>query len=215
MEINLALICVGLVICFGGIYIKKFTSGLMGLVWGAIMGVIGVVVSALYSGGFWYLIGCLEEPEALIVVAVVALVVCFLSVAFERLCAAVNAFSGSFIILLVVVCMFAEDEEQLMLLLLAVGVASAVVGMIAYKFHDYAHMLVTAFSGAFIASVGGVGLLMNADAGDILTAVILWGNSEVTSYLLIGTFVVGCVGFAVQKNRFSGKNEENKVEHTA
>lgn len=62
MEINLLLVCVGLVICFGGIYIRKLTSGLMGLIWGAIMGLIGVVVTALYSGGLWHLMSQLEIP---------------------------------------------------------------------------------------------------------------------------------------------------------
>lgn len=209
MEINLLLICVGLIICFGGIYIRKFTSGLMGLIWGAIMGLVGVVVWALYSGGLWYLMSQLEDPTVLIVIGAVAVVMCFLSVVFERFCAAVNAFSGSFVILFVIVCLFVEDMDQLPMLLLLVAVGSFVVSMISYAFHDYAYMLVTAFSGAFIASVGGVGLLENADATDVLAEIILWGNSDKVVYLLIGTLVLGCIGFTVQKKRFGDKKAES------
>lgn len=38
MGVNLFLLCVGLVICFGGIYFRKVVSGLLGFVWGAVLG---------------------------------------------------------------------------------------------------------------------------------------------------------------------------------
>ena len=35
MGLNLLLLVVGLVICFGGIYIRKVCSAILGLIWGA------------------------------------------------------------------------------------------------------------------------------------------------------------------------------------
>ena len=35
----------GLIICFGGIYIKKFCSSVMGLIWGAIIAAILIVLT--------------------------------------------------------------------------------------------------------------------------------------------------------------------------
>lgn len=36
MGLNLLLLVVGLVICFGGIYIRKVCSAILGLIWGAL-----------------------------------------------------------------------------------------------------------------------------------------------------------------------------------
>lgn len=62
---------------------------------------------------------------------------------------------------------------------------------------------VTAFSGAYIASAGGVGLLTGAEAAEIVYEIAWYGNTEVGEILLGATFVLGCTGFAVQKRRFS------------
>lgn len=37
MGLNLLLLVVGLVICFGGIYIRKVCSAILGLIWGALL----------------------------------------------------------------------------------------------------------------------------------------------------------------------------------
>lgn len=37
MLLNLILFCVGLIICFGGIYIRKVVSRMLDLVWGPLL----------------------------------------------------------------------------------------------------------------------------------------------------------------------------------
>lgn len=209
MGINILLVCVGLVICFGGIYIRKLTSGLLGLIWGAILGFVGAVIMALSSGGLWYLMRQIEAPSTLIAVGVVAVVLCILSILFERLCSAINAFVSSFMLFSLVVCVVAQDIDQLPLMVAILTLASLVVSIISYIYHNYAYMLVAAFSGAFVASIGGIGLIADADAGEVLYEVVLGGNTEVSGILLIAIIVLGCVGFAVQKKRFYSKKTQN------
>ena len=38
MELNFIMLCIGLVICFGGTYIRKAVAGIMGAIWGALLG---------------------------------------------------------------------------------------------------------------------------------------------------------------------------------
>ena len=46
MAINWVAVCVGLIICFGGIYIKKVVSALIGASFGGMLGVILAIATA-------------------------------------------------------------------------------------------------------------------------------------------------------------------------
>lgn len=56
MGVNLFLLCVGLVICFGGIYFRKVVSGLLGFVWGAVLGGVVLLFMGISQGGLWYML---------------------------------------------------------------------------------------------------------------------------------------------------------------
>ena len=85
MELNLLLVCVGLVICFGGIYFRKICAGIMGLVWGALIGVVTVIIMALSSGDIWSLMYGSEDSSAMMIIIVMAIIVCALSAWLDKL----------------------------------------------------------------------------------------------------------------------------------
>lgn len=205
MELNLLLVCVGLVICFGGIYFRKICAGIMGLIWGALMGVVGVVVMALSSGGFWSLMNSLEDSSSIITIIIVALVVSVLSAWLDRLCAAINTFFSSFFVVLMICCVLAEDIDELSGIFLFSLIVTGCLAIVAYVYYNYAFILVTAFSGAYIASLGGVGLIAEGDLSDVLYSLFFDGNGEVVSIVMLSTIVIGCVGCCVQIMRFKQK----------
>lgn len=198
MEVNLLLLCVGLVICFGGIYLKKICAGIMGLIWGAFIGLVTVVMMALYSGGIWSVMYSSKDDSSLIIIVMAAIVVCILSVWLDRLCAAINAFLSSFFMVLMLACLFAEDIDALSIILLMSLVVAAALAIAAYIYYKYAFILVTAFSGAYIASLGGVGLVTDNELSEILYELFLRGDSEVGTMIMVSTVVLGCLGCFVQ-----------------
>ena len=72
-------------------------------------------------------------------------------------------------------------------------------------------MLETAFTGAFIASLGIYGLTDGAnDVGDVVFGAVM--DDEVIGYILLGTVVLGIIGFCVQWGRFKTIKEEKNLE---
>lgn len=202
MELNLLLVCVGLVICFGGIYFRKICAGIMGLVWGALIGVVTVIIMALSSGDIWSLMYGSEDSSAMMIIIVMAIIVCALSAWLDKLCAAINAFLSSFFMIFMVACLFAEDIDALSGILVISLIVAGCLAVAAYAYYNYAFILVTAFSGAYIASLGGVGLIADGDLSEVLFSLLLDGNSEVGTIVIIATIVLGCIGCFVQMNRF-------------
>lgn len=217
MELNLLLVCVGLAICFGGIYFRKICAGIMGLIWGALMGVVLVSVMALSSGGIWSLMYASEDNSSVMLIVITAIVVCTVSVCFDELCAAINAFFNSFFVVFMIACLFIEDIDALsgvVIISLIIAIALAVA---AYLYYKYAFVLVTAFSGAYIVSLGGVGLITDSDLGEVLYNLFLNGNSEVISIIMVATIILGCLGCFVQIRSLKKttnpevENSENEV----
>lgn len=202
MELNLLLVCVGLVICFGGIYFRKICAGIMGLVWGALIGVVTVIIMALSSGDIWSLMYGSEDSSAMMIIIVMAIIVCALSAWLDKLCAAINAFLSGFFMIFMVACLFAEDIDALSGILVISLIVAGCLAVAAYTYYNYAFILVTAFSGAYIASLGGVGLIADGDLSEVLFSLLLDGNSEVGTIVIIATIVLGCIGCFVQMNRF-------------
>ena len=83
MGLNLLLLVVGLVICFGGIYIRKVCSAILGLIWGALCSFAVILMTV----GLWGI-----DDETFIIVAVCAIACALISVIYDKLCAAINAF---------------------------------------------------------------------------------------------------------------------------
>lgn len=94
MILNFSVMCIGLIICFGGIYFKRVIAAMTGLVWGSLLGVVITLLTAatLYDIDEKlpvYMVGC-------------ALVMGIACAIHDRLCSAITAFLITF-----VACIFA------------------------------------------------------------------------------------------------------------
>lgn len=116
MGLNLLLIAIGLVICFGGIYIRKVCSAFLGLIWGALCSFAVILMSV----GLWGI-----DEESFYIVAVCAVVFAIISCIHDKLCAAINAFLSTFF-LVAILLLLADSTEGTMLLLIA-GIVALVV----------------------------------------------------------------------------------------
>ena len=192
MGLNLILLIAGLIICFGGIYIRKVCSAILGLIWGALCSFVVILMTV----GLWGI-----DEETFVIVAVCAIVCALISAIYDKLCAAINAFLSTFF--LVAILLLMADSMEGMTLILIAAVIALIVSAISIKIYDYSFIIMTAFSGAFTASIGGCGIMYDADTADVLME-LLFGD-EVTGTILIGTLILGVLGCVVQWKRLTGK----------
>ena len=192
MGLNLLLLVVGLVICFGGIYIRKVCSAILGLIWGALCSFAVILMTV----GLWGI-----DDETFIIVAVCAIACALISVIYDKLCAAINAFLSPFFLVAILLLM-ADSMESATLIIIA-AVIALIVSIISVKIYNYSFIIMTAFSGAFIASIGGCGIIYNADASRVFLNLML--GDDVAGFILIGTLVLGVLGCIVQWRRLKGK----------
>lgn len=192
MGVNIILIIAGLIICFGGIYFKKFVSGLLGLFWGA---VIGIIITFITAGSLL----SIDEEGLLIAVVVCGVIFAILSAVYDKLCVAINSFVSSFLFVMILLTLLANFDEFMPMAIIALIVA-IVISAISVRIADYSHILITAFSGAFIASVGFLGVTENADLSEMLVS-IMWSGFDGFGIVLGGTIVLGFIGFFVQLKR--------------
>jgi len=96
----------------------------------------------------------------------------------------------------------ADSMESATLIIIA-AVIALIVSIISVKIYNYSFIIMTAFSGAFIASIGGCGIIYNADASRVFLNLML--GDDVAGFILIGTLVLGVLGCIVQWRRLKGK----------
>lgn len=207
MEFNLLLVCVGLIICFGGIYFRKICAGIMGLIWGALTGIIVVILRAFLVGDIWALMYESDDNFSMTVIMIIAVAVCALSVWLDRLCAAINTFLSSLFAVLMIGCLFAEDMDALAGIIIIAVLAAGVLAVAAFIYYNYAFILVTAFSGAYIASLGGLGLIEQSDLNEVLLDLFLhYGDDGAGKIIIVSTIILGCLGCFVQLKRLKKMN---------
>ncbi len=196
---NIVMIIVGLIICFGGIYIRKVCSAFLGFIWGA----LASFLVALIIGGLWSIDD--GTVTTMIIVGLVLAVVCAI---FDRACTAITSFLSSFTVAALLLLILRVVDSETALFAVAAIVAIIISG-ISIKFYDYSYMLITAITGAFIASVGFFSLTKGYDFEDILMEIV-WNGFDEMSGVLIGTIILSIIGFIVQRHRFVvGKNENS------
>ena len=189
MGFNFLLLCIGLLICFGGIYFRKVCAVLTGAFWGALLGI--VIVLFMVLGGSYDLEGTSVVLLSIVVMAIISAV-------FDRLCAAINAFFTSAFMMLLLLLIAGMSIEN-MTAWLAILIISAIVSYVSYLYHSYAFIITTAFSGAFIANIGGYGLLNGVDL-EYMLEMIFDGYGDIMP-ILLGTVILGAVGCKVQLYR--------------
>ena len=190
---------VGLTICFGGIYLKRFFSAVIGLVWGFF---IGLMIFLLINGS---LSGLFDEDIYLKAI-IIGVIFSVISAALYKLCAVVNSFLSVVTLVLLLTLISSEEFNIAVIIAIIFGTAAAVI---AYKYYDYAFMLLTAFTGAFIASIGFFGLLYDGDLEDVIEALLT--DSDTVPYIVIATLVLTVLGFLIQLRRFQYVNKKAKA----
>ena len=208
MELNFIMLCIGLVICFGGTYIRKAVAGIMGAIWGALLGRLILFL----SGSSVYLLYRWDDSTVKTVI-LFSIIVCVLSVVFEKLCVAINTFLCSFFVFFVFACILFEDNEAFEIILVIILTAAFILSVYSYAYYRYAFVLVSAYSGAYIASVGGTGLVLNEEFGAGLGACITGKDGSIVGIVIISTLILGCLGVCVQLQKFGQKNiVNNKIQ---
>ena len=147
MGLNLIMMCIGLVICFGATYIRKVVAGIMGAIWGALLGLLILFL----SGSSVYLLYRWDDSTVKMVILFSG-IVCVLSIVFEKLCVAINTFLCSFFVFFVFACIFFEDNEDFEIILVIILTAAFILAVYSYAYYRYAFILVSAYSGAYIVS---------------------------------------------------------------
>lgn len=196
MGLNLLLIAVGLTICFGGIYLRKVCSACLGLIWGALCSFAVVLITV----GLWGI-----DEESFYIVAVCAVVFAIVSCIHDKLCAAINSFLSIFFF--VAILLLVSDSVEGTALFLIAGVVALIFSLISIRIYDYSFILTTAFSGAFIASIGLCGIVYDAEVSDALME-LLFGD-EATGIVVMGTLILGVLGTIVQWRRLKGRASKN------
>ena len=188
MTLNLLLLIAGLIICFGGIYIRRLCSAILGLVWGALCTFLLILVNV----GLWGF-----DEDYFVIVVIFALIFAVVSAIYEKLCVVINAFLSTFFLMMML--LLASRELELSAIILLAIVIAAVISAICAKIYLYAYVIMTAFSGGFIANIGGYGLKHDYETAQVLMGLL--ANEDVRSTILVGTLILGVLGCIVQWNR--------------
>lgn len=196
VAINIVLLVIGLSMCFGGIYFRKLFAGLMGFCWSLSLGSLLAILMILS--------GDVETSIGIILVGIVVIASTAISVIYDRICVAINSFMGSFSILLLVALIIGDSDNRALWIIMAIAISLIPAG-ISYNFYNLAFIINTAFTGGFIASIGGYGLFADADSS-VLGSIVYSSDSEFLSPLLIGTVVLGCIGTVVQIQKLNKDN---------
>lgn len=191
MGINIILVIVGLVICFGGIYLRRICSGFLGL----ICGVLGAFAFALVTVGLWHI-----GDDSTILAIIICGVLCgVISAVYYKVCAAISSFLSAFTFMLLFFAVAGGIDSETGIITAAAIVALIIAG-ISIKFYDYSFIITSALMGAFAASVGGFGLIRDCSLEDILIT-LLWSGYDNLTPILIATIVLAVIGFFVQLRR--------------
>lgn len=188
---NIFLIIVGLVICFGGIYFRRICAGIMGLTWGS-LGALTIILLTSGMRGF-------KDSSALVLIIICGVVLGIVSAIHYKAFAAVNGFALAFASAMLIMTLSNNIDSTAAMIVIAI-ICGLTFGGISFKFYDYSFIIITALSGAFIASVGIYGLVNNCDVGDILNRITWRGAGDMT-LIVVGTIVLGIAGFIVQRRR--------------
>lgn len=201
MALNVILLVTGLVICFGGIYFKKLSAALLGLFWGVVVSAITIAIIIISKHGLWALGSALDDGEYIALVLIIGVVIAAISAAMDRLCAAINAFLGGLFIVFVLLGALVEDLDSASIVIIVSVAIAALIAYFAYIYYNYSFVIVTAFSGALLATLSGMAIASEENFVEFLLDVVLYGNENAYLTLYGITFALGIIGFFVQRNR--------------
>lgn len=193
MGANWLLLIIGLTICMGGIYFRRLTSGLLGLLNGLI---IAFVVLLITGGLMEY-----GDDTATVIAIFVVFGFAVLSAIYYKVITIINAFIAALILVAVFLLVLGTGllPAIIVALLVAVGLC-----ILLGKFYDIGFIVLTALFGGFIAAIGGHGILHGITLDELLGE-ILFGEAEGMGGVFLLAVVFATCGAAVQRYRFFGK----------
>lgn len=180
------MIIVGLAMCFGGLYFRKFIAGLMSFCWSLLLGTLFLVL-ALLSGNT-------EISTGIIIVGILVIACTIISVVYERICVAINSFISTFSILVIIFLFLSNFDEWIIWILLAL-ICSFITAWISYNFYYLAFIINSAFTGGLIASIGFYGLFSDFNASVFRRNACSWMRRNVCSISKIEKNTKGIFGF--------------------
>lgn len=192
LYMNYILLIIGLIICFGGIYLRKPIFAITGLFWGAAFSFIVLLLIA----GLWDM-----DESSLIIVIFSALLCAVFSVVYEKICVFINSFMSTFIIISLLVMILSSSEINGIVICFIAAIIATLIGMLSVHIYQYSFSVITAFTGAFVSSVSLQGIVRHTDALEIVARMIWRGDS--VGPVIIMTFILGIVGICVQTIRFN------------
>lgn len=192
LYMNYCLFIIGLIICFGGIYLRRVLSAITGLFWGAIFSFIILMLIV----GFWDI-----DEGSLIIVVLSALLCAVFSVIYEKVCVFINSFVFTFIIVSVLVMILSSSEIKGIVICFIAAIIATLIGMLSIHIYQYSFIVITAFTGAFVSSVSLQGIIRHTDVLEIIVELI-WRGTAIGSVIIM-TLILGTVGICVQIIRFN------------
>lgn len=206
--VNFIMLVLGLTICFGGIYLRRICSGILGFIWGILLSFVFLLMTV----GLWEI----DSESSLFTMMICGILMAILSAIYYKVCVAINSFAFTTFIILIF-GLLADNSDETTILIIAILIGLVVAG-ISVVICDYSFVLMTAISGAFIASIGGFGLIHDVSMSDIISHIIWYGFEDVQP-IFVATFFLSIIGFIVQllrlqKIHLSAKTETNKTDDT-
>lgn len=191
MVINWLAVCIGLIICLGGIYLKKTVSALIGASFG---GILGVILTILTAATMYEI-----DDKLFLYMIVGAVIFAIFCAVYDHLCSAIVTFIVSFVTLILVL-LFSSEIETVRTLILIASVVSFILSYIAYLLDTLSFILITAFGGALIANIGFYGLVHRMELINTIIS-MTWGHFDGFAEIFIGTGILGSIGCYVQYQR--------------
>ena len=187
MGLNLILVIVGLIICFGGIYFRRVCSGILGFICGA----LGALAVALVTVGIWHV----SDDSTILAVLICGIICATLSAIYYKVCAAISSFLSTFALLTILLAL-SDDVDSEMVIIIVAALSALVIAALSVKFYDYSFIISSAVVGAFIASDGWIGLMKKCNLEDMLFEI-----SDELATIMVATILLSVLGISVQLRR--------------
>ena len=196
--LEVILFFVGLFICFFGILLRKPVAGIIGLVWGAGLGAIIALLLSMESD--------IETEGIVAIIIIIAILMSFLSIKFDRFIASVNSFFAAVGLFFMIGLLTTDaDFQSSGIIALIFAIISA---GISFKFYEYSFIVWTALLGGFITSLGCLPTLHGERLDEFIGYRVLWQGQGIDKIVLV-IFILGIAGTIVQITR---KRNESKKE---
>lgn len=185
--VYILLIILGLIVCFGGIYLRKPVAAIAGFINGLFIGgIILVIMMLTYSD-----IGSEE-----IIVLSIAAIFAGVCVVFDKFFTALSSFVSSLLVLIIIVLSICDDET-IEAGLIAALIGAVVLSVISYIYYEYSFAIVTAFTGGLSAAIG-ITFLFTDNTLDSYLINILWNEANGLGIILVITIALMAAGLYVQ-----------------